>query len=486
MKNNGRYIFGLGIGLVFILAVFAGAQITYLDRKDIKFGFKLVPEEREILKQTAFASVTDLAVHSEDLGEELVSTVIGFPKGVVPVPDKITRKKKGQPEIHYIYFFKEQDVENDEFGTKEVAVDLFDKSSLAKIFAEPRETSIIIVGKYKGVQYIGKREKTYPLIEAQYFFTKTLRDRKYYQGKDANWDIGKDTQSVRVIPSEKMRYDDGKQMGKYAINPNPTVIDNAKLLGYQPVISGYEGVTYIENKLVDLINRARREQNLPGLVINEQLRQAGRQHSTEMVKLNYFSHTSPTPEYANVSDRVNKAGVTDIEVGENIGYMPTGNVVGYGQVNTEDEVVAAMHKMWMDSPGHRANILNSKYNRVGLGIIRDSSGKYHGTQVFAVTKIELKGLAAEESGAEVNILCEGQCLVSDPEVSLWINGKSQDAVPMKESGKFNFVAKLTKNSGVFTFELGYRSKSGGSWYSIGNKFYIDTNKSASAMIQFGK
>ena len=63
--------------------------------------------------------------------------------------------------------------------------------------------------------------------------------------------------------------------------------------------------------------------------------------------------------------------------------MPTGNVVGQGYVNNDAQSIAqAMVQSWMNSPGHRENILNAKYARIGVGVAYDGTLYYLGTQDF--------------------------------------------------------------------------------------------------------
>jgi uncharacterized protein YkwD len=70
-------------------------------------------------------------------------------------------------------------------------------------------------------------------------------------------------------------------------------------------------------------------------------------------------------------------------IGENIDMMPTGNVVGHGYVNNDPQSVAqAMVTAWMNSPGHRANILHNQYARLGVGVAYDGRLYYYGTQNF--------------------------------------------------------------------------------------------------------
>ena len=85
--------------------------------------------------------------------------------------------------------------------------------------------------------------------------------------------------------------------------------------------------------------------------------------SQDMVDQNYFSHTSPT--YGTPFQMLTSFGMSYHAAGENIAY---------GQ-RTPREVVAA----WMNSPGHRANILNASYTQIGVGYV--ASGNYW-TQLF--------------------------------------------------------------------------------------------------------
>ena len=80
--------------------------------------------------------------------------------------------------------------------------------------------------------------------------------------------------------------------------------------------------------------------------------------SRDMSANNYFSHTSPT--YGSPFDMMKKYGITYRYAGENIAM---------GQ-QTPEEVV----KAWMNSAGHRANILNANYNYIGVGYV--SQGNY--------------------------------------------------------------------------------------------------------------
>lgn len=88
-----------------------------------------------------------------------------------------------------------------------------------------------------------------------------------------------------------------------------------------------------------------------------------RAKSEDMAKNNYFSHTSPT--YGSPFDQIKSAGISYRSAGENIAK---------GQ-RTPQQVVQA----WMDSPGHRQNIMNASYTHIGVGFVEAG---YYWTQQF--------------------------------------------------------------------------------------------------------
>ena len=122
----------------------------------------------------------------------------------------------------------------------------------------------------------------------------------------------------------------------------------------------------LEEQMLQMVNEERRKQGLEPLVMDEQLRQVARAHSSEMFRLSYFSHNSPIS--GSPLDRVRDAEIPFMAVGENIAYAPS---------------LAVAHDGLMNSPGHRANILSPDFHRIGIGI---EDGGLHGkmfTQEFA-------------------------------------------------------------------------------------------------------
>lgn len=121
-----------------------------------------------------------------------------------------------------------------------------------------------------------------------------------------------------------------------------------------------------ESAMLSLLNAERTSRGLKRLVVDPKLRNAARAHSIDMLKHGYFSHDSldgRTP-----FDRMRKAGVRFTLAGENIAFAPT---------------VRIAHVGLMKSPGHRANILNRGFGRVGIGIARDGAYRAMFTQDFA-------------------------------------------------------------------------------------------------------
>jgi uncharacterized protein YkwD len=122
-----------------------------------------------------------------------------------------------------------------------------------------------------------------------------------------------------------------------------------------------------ENQVVALTNAQRKAHGCGALRIDNRLVQAARAHSTDMVQQGYFSHTG-----SNGSDFVAR------EI--NAGYPkkgPSAENIAWGYRTPQDVVIG-----WMNSPGHRANILNCGSVAVGVGLAYTSGGSAYWTQDF--------------------------------------------------------------------------------------------------------
>lgn len=116
-------------------------------------------------------------------------------------------------------------------------------------------------------------------------------------------------------------------------------------------------LTNDEKETLALINEQRASTGLQPLQIDDELQNVARIKAQDMVDNNYFSHTSPT--YGSPFDMMKSFGISYKTAGENI----AGNSSNTGAVNA-----------WMNSSGHKANILNNSYNYTGLAVV--TSPKY--------------------------------------------------------------------------------------------------------------
>lgn len=125
-------------------------------------------------------------------------------------------------------------------------------------------------------------------------------------------------------------------------------------------------VSSYEQKVVELVNVERQNAGLPALKLDASISNIARMKSKDMADNNYFAHQSPT--YGSAGDMLTKFGIKWSAWGENIAS---------GQ-KTPEAVVTA----WMNSPGHKANILSSNYSKIGVGYVTNSNGTSYWTQMF--------------------------------------------------------------------------------------------------------
>lgn len=123
-----------------------------------------------------------------------------------------------------------------------------------------------------------------------------------------------------------------------------------------------------ENEVVRLVNEERARGGCSAVKHDPQLRAAAFGHSADMAAKNYFSHDSQ--DGRSFMDRIRAAGFT--------GGSGWAENIAMGQ-RTPAEVMQG----WMNSSGHRANIMNCKYNLIGVGVAKNSSGRLYWTQDFA-------------------------------------------------------------------------------------------------------
>jgi uncharacterized YkwD family protein/spore coat assembly protein SafA len=125
------------------------------------------------------------------------------------------------------------------------------------------------------------------------------------------------------------------------------------------------GTLSIEEEVINLCNAERTRYGLQPLKINWEVSRVARYKSTDMRDGNYFSHMSPS--YGSPFDMLQKF---------NISYKTAGENIAKGQ-----KTAASVVNAWMNSEGHRANILNSGFSEIGVGYVEGNGGPYW-TQMF--------------------------------------------------------------------------------------------------------
>jgi uncharacterized YkwD family protein/spore coat assembly protein SafA len=175
------------------------------------------------------------------------------------------------------------------------------------------------------------------------------------------------TQQHTVVAGDSMwkiavKYEVGLSEIKGA-NPhiaNPDLIYPGQVLN---IPKTDETVLNYENEVIRLVNEIRVKNGLNTLTADWQLSRVARYKSQDMKDNNYFSHTSPV--YGSPFTMIKNFGISYRSAAENIAKGQT----------TPQAVVNA----WMNSSGHRANILNASYTKIGVGYV--ASGHYW-TQMF--------------------------------------------------------------------------------------------------------
>jgi uncharacterized YkwD family protein len=132
-----------------------------------------------------------------------------------------------------------------------------------------------------------------------------------------------------------------------------------------PSIPDVNGLTADEGKMLELVNQERQKLGLKPLKIDMRLVDLSRKKSKDMIDKNYFGHTSPT--YGTPFDALKNNGISYRYAGENLAGAPT---------------VERAHSGLMNSPGHRANILNPNFTHIGIGVVEGGPYGKMFTQTF--------------------------------------------------------------------------------------------------------
>lgn len=169
-------------------------------------------------------------------------------------------------------------------------------------------------------------------------------------------------------------------------------------------------------------NRRRTEMSLPPFMFSPALEKAAMQHSMDMVKLDFYSHTSPVEGRETPKKRMESYGIGNAYTAENInigfgiayeGGRPVftpgqnkGNFFSYDlngvplPPQSYRSLAVALVDSWMNSPGHRRNILNTNLKFLGVGTFHYKDSKFFGMDKFKATQkfASMKGNIPSDSG----------------------------------------------------------------------------------------
>ncbi|OLS03026.1 CAP domain-containing protein [Tissierella creatinophila] len=208
-------------------------------------------------------------------------------------------------------------------------------------------------------------------VDSNFYDTYTNRDYNYSWNVNI-WNkpgtiVKPNVPSVPVKPKPEMPKPEVPSVPEIPkpVEPKPEVPSKPETP--KPEVPSTEtGLSQMEAEVVRLVNIERQKNSLSAFTPSNKLSNVARLKSQDMAEGNYFSHQSP--KYGSPFDMMKSFGISYKTAGENIAK-------GY---NSAESVV----KGWMNSQGHRENILNSSFNTIGVGSFTSSNGTIYWTQMF--------------------------------------------------------------------------------------------------------
>ena len=161
----------------------------------------------------------------------------------------------------------------------------------------------------------------------------------------------------------------------------PTLIVLLSLISFSgdeapPAVAKADKFAADEKALLGLLNEARKKEKLPPLKANAILHEVARLHSANMAKQEKMAHQL---DGKGVGDRTDAGGYDYRFVRENLAGAE-------GDVESPAPTPKEIHDKWMESKGHRANLLDQRVTEVGIAIVVSKKGTYYYTQVFATPR----------------------------------------------------------------------------------------------------
>ena len=135
-------------------------------------------------------------------------------------------------------------------------------------------------------------------------------------------------------------------------------------------VASSASITANESTMVTLLNKDRAAHGLVAVRTDSRLMAIARARSADMAAKGYFSHTQP--DGRNIFDILN---------GDRIAWYAAGETIAWNTYSLS-QTTSVANSQWMNSSGHRAIILSSNYNYVGVGLAQASNGRFYWTAVF--------------------------------------------------------------------------------------------------------
>ncbi len=215
-------------------------------------------------------------------------------------------------------------------------------------------------------------------------------------------DVGKTAKDFATGTTTVLRETINEQLEKVQLGPVDTTIEDIseipKKTQEKNPLNQKPGIdkTELERQVHQLTNQYRTQNGLSSLSWDDELSNIARNHSQDMASRNYFSHE--TPEGTNPTGRGTSQGYKCEKIIGNIMYIGiaenifqnnlayrvwyTGGIPTSYEWNSQEEIAQTTVDGWMDSPGHRKNILTKTFDQEGIGIEIASDDKVYITQNF--------------------------------------------------------------------------------------------------------
>lgn len=219
--------------------------------------------------------------------------------------------------------------------------------------------------------------------------------------------------------------------------------------------------------MLRLLNKDRKKHGLLPVRMQSDLRVVARKHSMDMAQKDYFDHVNMKAE--SHVDRMQLRGVTDAVSGENLA-----KIGGYSNPTQFAE------EGLMNSPGHRANILNGEYNAVGIGVVRDSRKVYYFTQNFAKRDLIFNLNIPKSVRLRTGLLLRGKAYTDVDNIFYQVKNVRFNEIENQRqlkinAGSFNFKIQFSK-AGEYEVLVWVSANGDGGKFFLANSFKLLVKK----------